>query len=122
MGGGKRELLVVEDNELNREILAEILMPDYVVHQAENGKEGLDLLRQRAAKISLVLLDIQMPVMNGYEFLDAVRQEVRFANIPIIVMTSSGEAKEEIRCLESGASDFVSKPYDPETFSDGWRA
>ena len=114
MGGGKRELLVVEDNELNREILAEILMPDYVVHQAENGKEGLDLLRQRAAKISLVLLDIQMPVMNGYEFLDAVRQEVRFANIPIIVMTSSGEAKEEIRCLESGASDFVSKPYDPE--------
>lgn len=112
MKGGKRELLVVEDNELNREILAEILMPDYVVHQAENGKEGLELLRERGTKISLVLLDIQMPVMNGYEFLDAVRQEVRFANIPIIVMTS--EAKEEIRSLESGASDFVSKPYDSE--------
>lgn len=114
MKGGKRELLVVEDNELNREILEEILMPDYVVLQAENGKEGLELLRQRGTKISLVLLDIQMPVMNGYEFLDAVRQEVRFSNIPIIVMTASGEASEEIRCLESGASDFVSKPYNPE--------
>lgn len=114
MKGGKRELLVVEDNELNREILEEILMPDYVVHQAENGREGLEMLRQRGTKISLVLLDIQMPVMNGYEFLDAVRQEVRFSNIPIIVMTASGEAGEEIRSLESGASDFVSKPYNPE--------
>lgn len=109
-----RTVLVIEDNELNREVLCEILSPFYRVIQAENGKQGLELLSQNWARISLILLDIQMPVMNGYEFLDAIRKEPQFANIPIIVTTSSASATDEIKCLENGASDFVSKPYNTD--------
>lgn len=110
----RRTVLVIEDNDLNREILCEMLFPDYFVLQAENGKTGLKLLEENKTKISLILLDIQMPVMNGYEFLDAVRDKPEYANIPIIITTSSAAATDEIKCLESGATDFVSKPYNPD--------
>ncbi len=109
-----RTVLVIEDNELNREVLCEILSPYYRVIQAENGKQGLELLSQNRTRISLILLDIQMPVMNGYEFLDAIRDEPQFAQIPIIVTTSSASATDEIKCLDNGASDFVSKPYNTD--------
>ncbi len=110
----KRTVLVVEDNELNREILLEILSDTYQVLQAENGKQGMELLEKNRARISLVLLDIQMPVMNGYEFLDAFQEQPYFSNIPIIVTTSSDSMSDEICCLEKGATDFVTKPYNPE--------
>lgn len=111
---GKRNVLVVEDVELNREILKEILADNYTVLQAENGKEGLEKLEKYGNKISLVLLDIQMPVMNGYEFLHALQGKPHFANIPVIVMTSRDSLSDEINCLENGASDFLTKPYNSE--------
>lgn len=110
----KRTVLVVEDDLINREILSAILSDSYNVLQAENGKAGLEILEENEKEISLILLDIQMPVMNGYEFLDAFNQIPSFRSIPIIITTSSSAADDEIKCLENGASDFVSKPYNPD--------
>ena len=108
---GCRSLLIVEDNELNREMLRAMLEDRYKVFQAENGKEGLEVLQDHYRDISLIILDVQMPVMNGYEFLNAVKDDDLFKEIPIIVATGSSDVEEEERCLELGATDFVIKPY-----------
>lgn len=112
--GQKRTVLIVEDDLINREILSAILSDNYNVLQAENGKAGLEILEESQKEVSLILLDIQMPVMNGYEFLDRVKLIPSFRSIPIIITTSSNATDDEINCLENGASDFVSKPYNPD--------
>ncbi len=110
----KRTLLVVENNELSREILTSLISADYNVLEAENGKVGLELLNKNKGVISLILLDLNMPVLNGYQFLDAVNADEKYQSIPVIIVTSSGNLQNEVRCLELGASDFVLKPYMPE--------
>lgn len=110
----KRTVLVIEDDLINREILSAILSDNYNVIEAENGQIGLDILQKQKADISLILLDIQMPVMNGYEFLEKVKDDPDLTRIPIIVTTSSATADDEIQCLENGATDFVAKPYNPD--------
>ncbi len=112
--GDKRTVLVVEDNDLNREILTGILEEDYAVLQAENGLIGLETLEKYGGKVSLILLDIQMPVMNGYAFLEKIKEKKQLSHIPIIVTTSSDSMSDEVKCLENGASDFITKPYNPE--------
>lgn len=108
---GRRSLLIVEDNELNREMLCMMLEDRYNVYQAENGKEGLEVLQDHYKDISLIVLDVQMPVMNGYEFLRVVKEDELLREIPVIVATASSDMEEEERCLELGATDFVTKPY-----------
>jgi EAL domain-containing protein (putative c-di-GMP-specific phosphodiesterase class I)/CheY-like chemotaxis protein len=108
---GYRSILVVEDNELNREMLCAMLEDRYNVLQAENGKEGLEVLQENYRDISIIVLDVQMPVMNGYEFLHAVKDDDLLKEIPVVVATGSSDIEEEERCLELGASDFVIKPY-----------
>jgi len=107
----KRTLLVIEDNDLNREMLTELLAEEYNILEAVNGALGLDLLQKHITEVSVVILDVQMPVMNGYEFLEIVKQDSLLAEIPVIVATSNGDATEESKCLALGANDFVSKPY-----------
>lgn len=107
----KKTLLVVEDNEINRQTLVGILQDKYYVLTAVNGRDGLEILRKHGQCISAVLLDIQMPVMNGYEFLEYVGQDSVFCKIPVIVTTVLDSSDDEKRCLELGAVDFISKPY-----------
>lgn len=107
----KRTVLVVEDNVINCEMLVEILADQYDVLTAENGKEGLAVLRKHGQYISAILLDIQMPVMNGYEFLQYVSNDSVFCKIPVIVTTVLNSVTEEEKCLELGATDFIAKPY-----------
>ena len=111
---GMKKILVVEDNELNRELLKSILSPDYDVLEAENGQEALAVLQAKKDTISLILLDIVMPVMDGYAFLSYIKADAAYSLIPVVVTTqSSGEAN-EVEALSHGATDFVSKPYQPE--------
>lgn len=110
----KRQLLVVEDNQLNREMLSAILSEQYSVLEAENGQVALDILKQQGDDIALVLLDIMMPVMDGYTFLDRVKEYPELALIPVIVMTQSDSVQDEVAALAHGATDFVPKPYQPE--------
>ncbi|WP_087065784.1 putative bifunctional diguanylate cyclase/phosphodiesterase [Intestinibacillus massiliensis] len=110
----KRNILVVEDNMLNRSLLREILKPGYDVVEAENGQEALARLHEYAGHFSLILLDIVMPVMDGYAFLAAVKEDAAFASIPVIVTTQNDAESEEVAALSCGAADFVAKPYKPQ--------
>lgn len=110
-GNFKRKILVIEDDDINRGILTSILSEDYIVLEASNGRDGLDILNNNEYSVSLILLDIQMPVMNGFEFLNEMMSKKEFNSIPVIVTTS--EQNEEEKCLQLGASDFVRKPYSP---------
>ncbi len=110
---GRKIILVVDDSSINRQILYKILSDDYDILQAEDGKKALALLEQHGGRISVILLDIAMPVMNGYEFLDKVQSLPRFSGIPIIVMTQHEGEETEITALSLGASDFLTKPYRP---------
>ncbi len=108
----KKSLLIIEDNELNRNMLSEILKENYDIFAASNGKEGLEILKEKAQCISAILLDIQMPVMNGFEFLEYVGQDAVYCKIPVIVTTVLDSVNDEKKCLELGAKDFIVKPYD----------
>lgn len=110
----QKKVLVVEDNMLNREILCDILSPEYAVLEAENGQEALDVLKKHGESISLILLDIIMPVMDGYSFLSHMKEEPSFSVIPVIVTTQSDSEADEVAALSHGATDFVSKPYRPQ--------
>lgn len=110
----KRKILVVEDNQLNREILYEILKADYLVLQAENGQEAMDVLKKQGEEISLILLDIMMPVMDGYTFLSLIKGDPDLSSIPVIVTTQNDGEIDEVAALSHGASDFVAKPYRPQ--------
>ena len=107
----KRQILVVDDYEVNRKILTKILENEYEVLTADTGASALKLLNIRENRISAVLLDIVMPVMNGYEFLHKVRSDSRYFQLPIIVITQNDDAESESNALLAGASDYVAMPY-----------
>lgn len=109
----KKHILIVEDNDINRIMLGEILSEEYQVLEAENGKVALDILMEYKDKINLILLDLMMPVMDGYAFLDHVKQDEELALIPVIVMTQGDSEEDEVSALAHGATDFVPKPYRP---------
>ena len=109
-----KTVLVVDDNQINRHILRQILKDVYQIIEAENGQVALDILSKNDVEISAVLLDLTMPVMDGYTFLRKVQEDSRIRNIPIIVTTSHSESEKEIEALKIGAWDFVTKPYNPE--------
>ena len=107
----QKQILIVEDNELNRAMLSEILSDSYKVLEAENGKDALDILEQNRDDIHLILLDIMMPVMDGYTFLDTIKTDAELALIPVIVTTQGDSEADEVNALAHGATDFVPKPY-----------
>ena len=111
--GPKKKIMVVEDNWLNREMLASILEEDYTVLEAENGQQALELLAQHREDMALILLDVMMPVMDGYTFLDRIKQDETLSLIPVIVTTQGDTEADEVEALAHGATDFVPKPYRP---------
>jgi diguanylate cyclase (GGDEF)-like protein len=108
--GLKRHILIVDDEMVNREILGNLLKNDYEVHFAENGKQAQDILLRREHIYSLVLLDLLMPVMDGFELIEMIKNDEKLRSIPIIVMTSEKDA--EVKSIKLGASDFITKPFD----------
>ena len=108
---GKRLVLVVDDEPINRALLGAILEETCDVIMAENGREALALMEQNRSRLSLVLLDLKMPVLSGTELLKAVRADETLRRIPIIVLTADQDA--EIESLDLGAIDFIPKPYPP---------
>ena len=110
----QKKILVVEDNALNRAMLVEILADRYTTLEAENGQVALDILRADPDSIALILLDVVMPVMDGYTFLDIVKQDARLSLVPVIIVTQSNSEDAEVTALAHGAADFVPKPYRPK--------
>ncbi len=103
-------VLVVDDHEINRDALGVILEDDYEVIYAENGKEALEQMAAHKTDLSIVLLDLMMPVMTGFEVLEYVRNDEELKRIPIIVLTAEKSA--ELQSLQLGAVDFITKPFD----------
>ncbi|MGO3802461.1 MAG: EAL domain-containing protein [Fusobacterium sp.] len=109
----KHTILVVDDNEINIKILEKILEKDYNVLSANNGREALNIIRSENNKIATILLDLVMPIMDGFEFLKIHQKDRIFSSLPVIVMTQQNDVETEIKALSLGASDFLPKPYNP---------
>lgn len=109
-----KKILVVEDNVINREILCQILEDTYETIQAENGKEALEMLEKHGEDIELILLDIIMPIMDGYTFLSIIKKDPLYSSIPVIIVTLNDSEEDEVKALSRGATDFIRKPYSPQ--------
>ena len=113
----KPAMLIVDDVEINRVILAQFFEEEYEIFEASNGKEALDVLDNN--KVDIVLLDMVMPVMDGFELMEVMKSDDKYAGIPVIVTTARNEGETEVRAMEMGAVDFITKPYNP-TIVRGW--
>jgi DNA-binding response OmpR family regulator len=104
-------ILVVDDNEMNRDMLIRRLeRQGYTVAGAEGGKKALELMT--VENFDLVLLDIMMPDLDGFEVLERMKKKDKLRDVPVIMLTAVNEAKNVIRCIEMGANDYIVKPFD----------
>ena len=107
-------ILLAEDNDINQQIAVELLEgAGATVKVAKNGREVVDCLVREPAGYDLVLMDLQMPVMDGFQATAKIRSEMRFAKLPIIAMTAHATIEEKQKCLVAGMNDHVAKPIDP---------
>ena len=111
--GLHRSVLIVDDEFIEREMLGEMLKNDYSVRYAENGAQALAMIRENKLTLSLVILDLHMPELDGYSLLQIMRADSELRRIPVIVLTS--EAGAEVKSLQLGAADFITKPYDSQS-------
>lgn len=107
----KPDILIVEDNEMNRLLLSRILESAYTVHTAENGRQALEEIERLGTRLSIVLLDIIMPVMNGFDVLMAMNAGNITDDIPVIMISSDDDAETVRKAFSLGVSDFIGKPY-----------
>ena len=110
---GNRTMLIVDDLEYNRAVLAGNFEDEFMVVEKENGSEAWKYLDEHYEEIEIVMLDLLMPVMDGFQLLDKIRSDSRMLDMPVII-TSLGDAKSERRALQMQADDFISKPYNPD--------
>lgn len=112
---GKNKILIVDDARVDRIALRKILGDTYEVIEAEDGQQALDILDSQTEwdPIAAVLLDLVMPEVSGYQFMQEYQKIETYRRIPVIIATVEGDTKTERECLELGAWDFISKPYDP---------
>ena len=105
----KRRILIVEDEPINQQILAAYLESDYELIIADSGEQAKTIIERENRAISLILLDLNLPDLHGLDILRWIKAGSTFSKIPVIVMTSDGEA--EVESLNIGAIDFITKPY-----------
>lgn len=110
----KNQILIVDDSKLNRTNFANILKDGYEILEARHGKEALEILESHVETVAAIILDLVMPVMDGFEFLEEFRKNDSFKYIPIVVSTTSDNIENERRCLELGAWDFIPKKFHPD--------
>lgn len=103
-------MLIVDDFDLEREMLTELMQDSFMVLEASNGKECLEVLESCQGHIDVVLLDLMMPELDGFGVLERRQELDYFKEIPVIVLTSSGAAEDQIKAFNLGANDFISKP------------
>jgi CheY-like chemotaxis protein/uncharacterized protein YqgV (UPF0045/DUF77 family) len=112
-------VLLVEDNEINQQVAQELLSQAGIhVSIANDGKEGVDVLAGRPGDFDGVLMDIQMPVMDGYAATREIRKDDRFKDIPVIAMTANAMAGDREKALDAGMNDHVAKPIDVKELFD----
>ena len=115
VAGSRGLILVVDDDANNREILLRRLQRDgFATRAADNGQEALEALRAAAdPPVDLVLLDVMMPVMDGYETLRQLKADPGTRGVPVLMISALGELESVVRCIELGAEDYLPKPFEP---------
>ncbi|MFN2161341.1 MAG: PleD family two-component system response regulator, partial [Candidatus Promineifilaceae bacterium] len=105
-------ILVADDNRVNRMKLSRNLeQQGHTVETAENGQEALEMMRDKP--FDVLLLDILMPVMDGYQVLEKMKDDATLRYVPVIVISSLDEINSAVRCIEMGAEDYLTKPFNP---------
>ena len=107
----KMKILIVDDSELNRELLASMLEDEYEIYQVENGKKAIDILEENREQFKLVLLDMNMPVMDGYEVLSIMKRRKWLDKLPVIVISAEIRGESVKKAYELGASDYFVRPF-----------
>ena len=107
----KPVMLIVDDVEINRVVLTQFFQEEYQIIEAENGQEAMTVIEQQL--VSIVLVDLVMPIMDGFQLLSMMKRNDQFAGIPVVVMTANNDGDSEARAMEMGAADFITKPYNP---------
>lgn len=107
--GEKKHILIVDDEFSNRLILKNILLQEYEVNECSNGIEALDFIEMR--RPDLILLDVMMPLMNGYEFCQAIKEDLETADIPILFITLLADTRQVVKAFDLGAADYLTKPF-----------
>ena len=109
----KQRILIIDDDPDIRDLLDLSLSEYYAISMASNGKEGLEAVK--AKNPDLIITDYNMPVMNGPEFCQQLRRDILLRHLPIIMLTGKSETKDMVTGIESGADDYLVKPFEPET-------
>lgn len=109
------KVLIIDDSRAMRQIIGKIMKQlGFEIFEAGDGKEGIDQLEQHKDEVELVLVDWNMPVMNGYEFVQAVRAQDEFANHKLVMVTTETEPSQMAKALMAGVDEFVMKPFTSE--------
>lgn len=106
------KVLIVDDVEINREILKEILQDEYKIMQAVDGEDALEIIRQNQEDIAVVLLDLIMPKKDGFEVLEVLKKNRWMDNMAVLIISGESSVETEARCFDYGISDFIRKPFD----------
>jgi len=118
----RSKAMVVDDSRTIRMILAHTLTDlGYEVCQAGNGREALDAVERERGALSLILVDWNMPEMNGLEFVKRMRADTRFRSVPLVMVTTETEIEQMMAALDAGANEYVMKPFTPEIIADKLR-
>lgn len=108
-------ILIAEDSALMRRAIANVVTKlKHEAIEAENGATAMAILRKQYNKIGLIILDWNMPVMDGYEVLTKVKADERYADIPVLMATSDGVKEDVIKAIKAGADSYIIKPFKPE--------
>ena len=108
----QKHILIVDDVTTNLKMAADVLQDTYRLSMAKSGMQAIEFLKK--AKPDLILLDIIMPEMDGYETLEAIKSNPETASIPVVFLTVDNQRKSEIKGLKMGAMDFIHKPFEPD--------
>ncbi len=108
----KKKILIIDDADFNRDMLRVLMEDDYEIEEAENGQIAVDILTNKWSEIDALLLDLHMPVMDGYEVIDYMKKKDWIKRIPILIITGERSSQIENKCFELGVSDFILKPFD----------
>ena len=109
----KERILIIDDDPDIRDVLNLSLSEFYTIAEAGNGKEGLEMVKSKNP--DLIITDYNMPVMNGPEFCRQLRRDILLRHLPVIMLTGKSETKDMVTGIESGADDYLVKPFEPET-------
>jgi DNA-binding response OmpR family regulator len=109
----KKRILVVDDELSIRMLLDNFLSEDYTVITKDNGYEAMSWIKE-GNTADLILVDIEMPMINGYELTESIRKQPGMQNVPIVMLSSKQKSEDRIKSFTSGADDYLQKPFNPE--------